>query len=219
MDKEIKQNILKAFKNDARIDTEDVDVIVKNHNVLLNGNVETYNAKRAAEDLAGLIRGVKNIENKLNVVLPNSKAKIPKDEIIENVKKSFIWNENLTENNLDVHFEQDTLVLTGYVDKFWKTIKAEEIAKSHASVNKTRNDIIVDNSAPLARSDVQNHILNAIKQRFMIDTNGLKISLKNGKVKIQGAVPSWAIKKSIYELVLYTSGITGIIDDITVAGE
>lgn len=215
-DEEIKKKIISEFERDSRIDTKDIDIIVKNANVLLNGNVISYEAKRAAEDICANQIKVKKIENKLNIVLQDRTKTPSKEEIIESIRKSFLLSPDLNQHKLDAHFEKNKLVLSGVVNALWKTIKAEEIARQKIGVNEIINQISVKTQTSSAANDVRNQILNSIKQRFMFNTDNVKIKLENGNAILQGIVPTWAIKKSIYEIVLYTTGIESITDNLTV---
>ena len=66
-DERIREIICDLFCNDPHLDASDMEVEVKNGNVILTGSVEDLFAKRLAEDLAESVLGVVNIDNRIHV--------------------------------------------------------------------------------------------------------------------------------------------------------
>lgn len=66
-DDRIKEDINDRLTDYPYIDATDIDVQVKNGEVVLSGNVESRYEKRLAEDITDDISGVKNVENRIRV--------------------------------------------------------------------------------------------------------------------------------------------------------
>lgn len=66
-DERIKEDINDRLSDDPFVDASDVDVTVSNGEVTLTGTVDHRSTKRRAEDLAEMVSGVKNVENRLRV--------------------------------------------------------------------------------------------------------------------------------------------------------
>jgi osmotically-inducible protein OsmY len=66
-DERIREIICDLLCNDPHLDASDMEVEVKNGNVILTGSVEDRFAKRLAEDLAESVLGVVIIENRIHV--------------------------------------------------------------------------------------------------------------------------------------------------------
>ena len=66
-DERIKDDINDRLSDDSWIDASDIEVNVENGEVTLTGTVHHRNAKRRAEDLAELVSGVTNVENRIRV--------------------------------------------------------------------------------------------------------------------------------------------------------
>lgn len=66
-DSRIQEDICDRLADDDYLDASDVEVKVENGEVVLNGTVESRNAKRRAEDLVESISGVKQVQNNLRV--------------------------------------------------------------------------------------------------------------------------------------------------------
>lgn len=66
-DDRIREDVHDRLADDSFIDASDIEVIVLNGEVTLNGTVDRRSDKRRAEDLCESITGVKNVENRLRV--------------------------------------------------------------------------------------------------------------------------------------------------------
>jgi len=66
-DERIKDDISSRLTDDAYVDASDIEVSVEKGEVTLTGNVSDRSSKRRAEDIAELVAGVTNVENRLRV--------------------------------------------------------------------------------------------------------------------------------------------------------
>ena len=66
-DERIQEDVNDRLSDDPHIDASDIDVTVSNSEVILSGTVRDRRAKRHAEDLAEMVSGVRNVENRIRV--------------------------------------------------------------------------------------------------------------------------------------------------------
>lgn len=66
-DERVRDDINDTLTDDRFLDASDVEVEVRDGEVVLSGTVADKNAKRRAEDLAESISGVKHLENRLRI--------------------------------------------------------------------------------------------------------------------------------------------------------
>jgi osmotically-inducible protein OsmY len=66
-DDRIREDVSDRFFDDPYIDASDISIRVESKDVILEGTVESKEAKRRAEYLAESIRGVKDVENRLKI--------------------------------------------------------------------------------------------------------------------------------------------------------
>jgi len=66
-DERIRENVCDLFCDDPYLDATDIDVEVKNGEVMLTGNVSERFEKRMAEHIAENIPGVVHVENRIRV--------------------------------------------------------------------------------------------------------------------------------------------------------
>ena len=72
-DERIKEQVCEALSDDDHIDASNIEVQVKNGDVILTGTVEDRRTKRLAEDLVERLPGVKDVQNQLRVGSNNDK--------------------------------------------------------------------------------------------------------------------------------------------------
>jgi hypothetical protein len=66
-DDRIREEISDALTMDGDIDASEIEIRVTSGEVVMTGSVDSRQAKRAAEDLAERIQGVKDVRNELRV--------------------------------------------------------------------------------------------------------------------------------------------------------
>jgi osmotically-inducible protein OsmY len=64
-DDRIKETVCEALHDDDHVDASHIEVVVKNGEVMLTGNVDDRRQKRLAEDLVERLPGVKDVQNQL----------------------------------------------------------------------------------------------------------------------------------------------------------
>jgi len=71
-DERIREDVNDVLYEDAYVDASEIEVEVKDGEVLLTGTVENKLQKRRAEDLLQDLRGIRHLENRLRVRKPGS---------------------------------------------------------------------------------------------------------------------------------------------------
>ena len=68
-DERIVEDINDRLCDNAYIDASEIEVHVKDGDVVLTGEVENKSSKRLAEDIVESVSGVQNVENRLRVIM------------------------------------------------------------------------------------------------------------------------------------------------------
>jgi osmotically-inducible protein OsmY len=69
-DERIREDVCEQLADHAYVDASEIEVFVTNGEVTLKGSVDARLVKRAAEDCADHVRGVKDVHNQLRVKSP-----------------------------------------------------------------------------------------------------------------------------------------------------
>jgi hypothetical protein len=77
-DERIREDVCERFAQHGQLDPSDVEVAVRDGEVLLTGSVATRIQKRLAEDIADRVFGVVEVQNHLRVQRPGEAAQMPR---------------------------------------------------------------------------------------------------------------------------------------------
>lgn len=140
-DDEIKEAIKDAYIYDPRVSFFNPNVKVDNGIVTLSGTVDNLKAKRAAENTAKNIVGVKMVKNYINI----RPSYIPEDEVLEeDVADALIVDPYIEKYEITVNANNGDVSIYGTVDNFFEKYHAEDIASTVYGVVNVNNNIDVD---------------------------------------------------------------------------
>jgi osmotically-inducible protein OsmY len=138
-DAEIAESARAALRLDSRILADRVKVIVSNGWVTLEGTVDYYYQKAAAESQVRYITGVKGVTNAIEVVPPIASPADVKTRIEEALKRTA----QLDAKNINVETRGSKVVLTGTVHSWVERHEAELAAWSAPGVSEVENNLVV----------------------------------------------------------------------------
>jgi osmotically-inducible protein OsmY len=132
---------------DDRVPGLDVNVDTRAGEVTLFGIVPTQEAKRAAEEVARGVSGVRAVRNELQVVAERRQEAVraADDEIAERVESAIERNESLRDADIDVAVENGVARLTGTVPRPEQRMTAAVVARQAAGVRAVREELRVEN--------------------------------------------------------------------------
>jgi len=215
-EEKIKEEIIKEFSKDERIDAKNINIIVNNQKVILEGTVPNYTHKIAASNIAQSIRNVIYVENKLNVKFPPIVS--PKgDQIIEGEVNELIkLNHRIKEENIQPIVTNGVVTLEGSVDQYWKKIRAEQIIENVSGIIDIINKIAVVPTDNIKDEAIANNIVSAITRNANVSVDNISVLVNNGKVKLNGTVKNWTAHEAALDAVQLTEGVKEIIDQLTI---
>jgi len=207
-----KKDVIDHLTWDHSVNANDVQVIVKEHNVQLKGTVPNQTAKMAAERDAYQVKGVNHVDNFLDVEYPPSLV-IPGDKEIEsNVKNILTWDSRVDSSRIDVHAEKGVIRLKGTASSYWEKRKAYEIAFSVGGVIGVFNQLVVKPKQSILDKDIESDIENAFSRSILIDEDKILVKVKNGIAYLSGVVSNNLIKNEIQNVAMYTEGVVDVDD-------
>lgn len=138
-----------ALYADRRVSGNDIDVESKNGEVSLIGKVPDNNSKSAAVEVAKKIKGVKRVNDQLQIV-PASKREIvddTDDNILKNVDTALDQDAATKDLNLKVRSNAGVVTLTGNADNYEQVEKAiEHISKVKGVKAVNANAVVIKNA-------------------------------------------------------------------------
>jgi osmotically-inducible protein OsmY len=128
-----------ALKIDTRIPADRVKVIVSHGWVTLEGTVDYYYQKTAAESQVRYLLGVKGVTSAIEVVPPAASPADIKAKIEEALKRSAA----LDAKNITVEIRDHKVILNGTVRSWAERHEAELAAWAARGVSEVENNLIV----------------------------------------------------------------------------
>jgi len=135
-------------------------------------------------------------------------------DVIDELK----WQPFLQASDIGVSVRDGIVTLSGNVDFYTKKILAEKAVRKVAGVKAIAEDIQVGVSPAYRRSDadIAAAVLEALKWHSAVQEDRIKIKVEDGVIKLEGEVEWDYQRRSIHEAVDHLSGVTSVINLITI---
>jgi hyperosmotically inducible protein len=215
MDEKIKKDVVDQLFWDGRVDASAIQVTVKDGEVTLSGDVDSFAARQAAENDVLSIPGVQAIQNRLAVKYP-SMVPIPSDdEIKRNIESVLKWNPYIDDSQIDVAVNNGIVNLKGTVESRWKSDKIELIAYDILGVVEVANQLSIVPTEDLGDKVIAEEMAAALARKVDVDPDDIEIKVENGNVVLSGSVSNWNAFRSAYETALHTPGVISVINKLS----
>jgi osmotically-inducible protein OsmY len=177
---------------DSAIPSHLIDVITIEGIVTLEGSVDNILAKERAARVAGIVKGVRSVVNKIQVNPPILRTD---QEILKDVKDALLYDPATDSYEIDVKVKNNVVTLSGTVDSWQEKELCETVTKGVRGVKDVENRIIF--SWPKKRSDyeIKAEVEKALKWDALVDNALIDVKVKDGKVMLSGTVGSLAEKR------------------------
>jgi hyperosmotically inducible protein len=132
-----------ALFADDRVKGKDVRVETVGGQVFLRGKVDSQEAKKASEEIAKGVEGVKSVKNDLQVVAPTARKTVEANDkqITKAVETTLHKDASL--KKIDVRTDAGVVVLSGEVANITASAKASEMAHRVDGVKSVKNELRV----------------------------------------------------------------------------
>ena len=211
-DEEIQKNVLSELKWDARVQPNEIGVVVKDGVVTLTGWVDFYTKKWAAEEAAHRVRGVKAVANEIEVRLPSASERTDAD-IAAAAARALEWDAFIPLDRLDVTVAKGWVTLKGEVEWQYQKEDAERVVRRLTGVKGVTNLITV--KPRITSSELKQKIEQALVRSAETDAQRITIEVEGSKVILKGMVRSWAEREEAARVAWLAPGVTSVENRIT----
>ncbi len=150
-------------------------------------------------------------------MIPRSEE-VKKKEVIEQLS----WDELIDENDLQVEVDGDTVIVSGTVANNLSRQAIERDVLNVEGIRHVQNKVVVNtekSDTSVSDHEIQKNIISMIKGDGEINGSGIKVEVTDGKVYLKGHVPLIWSKELAEELAISASGVTDVINEISVVQE
>ena len=212
-DVDLQRDVFDELKWEPAVHSTHIGVIVRDGVVTLEGVVDSYPEKWAAERAVKRVAGVKALAEELEVKLPGSGKQTDAD-IAEAAENAMKWDVLVPQDRIKVTVEKGFLTLEGQVDGEFQRSAAKRAVQYLTGVKGVANEITVKpNVAP---TDVKAKIEAALKRNAILDAQQIQVEAEGGKVTLRGCVSSWMERDEAEAAAWAAPGVEKVKDLIAV---
>lgn len=211
-DEQLQSDVEQELRQEPSVRAERIGVSVKNGVVELDGHVDSYCEKWAAERAAVRVSNARGVSSEIKVELPTSTVRT--DEDIAHTAPIHLDRNYAVPNTVKVLVTDGWLTLIGTTEWQYQKEEVERAVPSLTGLKLVSNEIAVTLGVNAAEVKIQ--IESALKRFAETGSNHIAVVTSDGKVTLHGHVRTWGARKDAEHLAWAAPGVTRVVDLITV---
>lgn len=215
VDKQLRGDVQSALSRDPATDSWELQVDASKGKITLTGTVESYAERELAGKVAKSVKGVEQLDNKVNIKYRTDRSDY---EIQQDIQQRLNWDSRLDDELVTVTVKDGKVTLSGSVGSDYE----KSLARSDAWVGGTKS--VNDEQLTVewwSRDDMQrktawpslgdDKVVKAIKDAFVYDPRVFsfnpEVSVENGVATLTGVVDNLKAKRAAAQDAKNTIGI------------
>jgi osmotically-inducible protein OsmY len=213
--KDIRDAVNAELKFDPLVDDADIHVVNASGDVALNGTVPSYPQYLGAAAAAQRVGGVKNVQNHLEVVLPDEDFR--DDAMLTTAANNALTLNVTVPDGVEAAAQDGNLTLTGTVGYGKERAAAELAVSGLIGVRNVWDDI--DLSYDADPVDVTLLVQSALDRNALIaDDSNVSVDTTGNTVTLSGHVRTLAEHDAVVSAAWMAGGVFKVRDELNVTG-
>jgi osmotically-inducible protein OsmY len=212
-DQDVERWVTEELRWDPKVDGSAIAVSVDDGKVALRGTVGSFREKRDAEKAARRVRGVKTVNNDLEVRLLTEHGRGDAD-LRGSVLRALHFN-SLVPETINARVDDGWVTLTGTAAWQYQRDEADYVAGNVVGVLGVDDQIDLKSTEPSA-GDVEEAIRKAFERNAKIDAEDVSVDTHDGTVVLTGSVSSSAEHDEALAAAWAAPGVTKVDDYVEV---
>lgn len=213
-DKTLRQDIIDALDWDPIVDSANIGVAVDKGVAVLSGHVPNYAQKFAAQRIVKRVKGVSAIADEMEVRYPGAPGHTDED-IAHHAIQMLNWDVMLPDDTVKVRVSKGWVTLEGELEWEYQRRAAEADVRKLGGVIGVTNAITL--KARVQAVDVSHRIEAALKRDAELEAKQVRISVKDGKVTLEGKVHSWHERDAVERAAWSAPGVRTVEDHLQIS--
>ena len=209
-DIQLKHDVEQELAWDPKVNAAKIGVTVNQGAVSLLGVVDTYAEKRAAEQAAKRVRGVRTIVLDLGVQIKGEHQQSD-SEIGAAVERTLEWNV-LIPKTIRAEVHHGSVTLKGPAAWHYQRDGAERAVRHLKGVVGVLNDITL--VPETSTSQVKEKIEAALHRQAEADAKSIQVQVSGSAVTLTGHASSWQTIEDAAHAAWSAPGVTKVIDQV-----
>lgn len=209
-DKVLKGLIEDELDWEPRVDAADIGVAVKDGVVTLMGHVPTFAEKLAAEEATKRVKGVRAIAQEIEVRIDGHGAPYADEEIAQKAANVLDWDVSVPKGTVQAKVQDGWVTLSGEVDWNFQREAARQRVSNLPGVRGVSNLISVKQRP--TPTDIKNRIEKALVRHAETEAKGIRVSVANGKVILEGKIDAWHDREVAEQAAWAAPGVNAVED-------
>ncbi len=213
-DSEIKQQVLRELKWDSRIAWSEIGVEVLDGIVTLEGTVDSYAKKLAAQEAAHRIAGVLDVANEIEVKPADDFTRTDAD-IARALRHVLQWDAFVPDERIQSTVSDGWVTLEGEVALWHERQDTERAVLRLEGVVGVINKISIV-PRKVDPEELRESMEYALERRADREAERLRIEVHDGAVDLFGRVHSWQEKRAVVGSISHAPGVAEIRDHLRI---
>ena len=213
-DRQLQLDVLDELRWEPGVKATDIGVTVKDGVVTLEGKVDSFAEKWAAEEAVKRLPGVKALAMDIEVKISGTNERTDSD-IAQAAENALKWDVAVPHKQIKVSVERGFVTLDGEVDWQFQKSAADRAVRHLKGVTGVSNCITI--KPKVAPENVREKIEGALKRNAILDAEQIMVQADGGKVTLSGTVHSWTELDAAVDAAWAAPGVSEVKNLLTVS--
>jgi osmotically-inducible protein OsmY len=212
-DRRLEEAIVNCCLQHRLVESGSLEVLVSGGVVHIDGEVASYQQKKAINRLVAASPGVRRVVSRLRVV---PAAPVGDASLAQGVEQAIRAETGLAGEAISVTARGGNVELKGTVETATARLDAEYAAWHVPGVSQVTNKLHVGTGRIVGERELSRRLEEALQWCLEVEPWGISIEVDKGVAYLSGRVPSREYAREAEDLVRWHPEITGVVNRLTV---